>query len=210
MVSNYKYDYVKEQVDGFEYISRFTSQLKKVGEVYRGLCPFPFHNEKTGSFTVYPVGFNDPKEGPQEHASFYCFGCGNGGDVIQFKKLMEDFDSRYQALKALAAEFEIDIEDKEVQQNHMKDQLEKMKQPKQQILTLQEINMVCSSICRNYLTWVKENYPEIYKAESEIIDKFYLYFDRAFDEKSALDCMDLIEEVNQKILKRRQKLKGNE
>ena len=46
-------------------------QLKKNGSNHFGLCPF--HDEKTPSFSVSP--------GKQ---IFYCFGCGAGGDVIEF------------------------------------------------------------------------------------------------------------------------------
>ena len=54
-------------------------ELKKRGKNLVGLCPF--HNEKTPSFTVYP-----------ENGSFYCFGCGVGGDVFSFIKLIENLD----------------------------------------------------------------------------------------------------------------------
>lgn len=53
--------------------------LKRRGKNLVGLCPF--HNEKTPSFTVYP-----------ENGSFYCFGCGVGGDVFTFTKLIENLD----------------------------------------------------------------------------------------------------------------------
>jgi len=53
--------------------------LKRRGRNLVGLCPF--HGEKTPSFTVYP-----------ETASFYCFGCGAGGDVITFIKKIENLD----------------------------------------------------------------------------------------------------------------------
>lgn len=53
--------------------------LKRRGKNLVGLCPF--HNEKTPSFTVYP-----------ENGSFYCFGCGVGGDVFSFVKLIENLD----------------------------------------------------------------------------------------------------------------------
>lgn len=52
---------------------------KRRGRNLVGLCPF--HGEKTPSFTVYP-----------ETASFYCFGCGAGGDVITFIKRIENLD----------------------------------------------------------------------------------------------------------------------
>lgn len=53
--------------------------LKRRGKNLVGLCPF--HNEKTPSFTVYP-----------ENGSFYCFGCGVGGDVFTFISLAENLD----------------------------------------------------------------------------------------------------------------------
>jgi len=51
--------------------------LKRRGRNLVGLCPF--HSEKTGSFTLYP-----------ENGSFYCFGCGAGGDVITFIRRIEN------------------------------------------------------------------------------------------------------------------------
>lgn len=54
-------------------------QLKKRGKNFVGLCPF--HNEKTPSFTVYP-----------ENGSFYCFGCGAGGEVVSFIRRAENLD----------------------------------------------------------------------------------------------------------------------
>ena len=53
--------------------------LRRRGRNLVGLCPF--HNEKTPSFTVYP-----------ENGSFYCFGCGAGGDAITFIRKIENLD----------------------------------------------------------------------------------------------------------------------
>ena len=53
--------------------------LRRRGKNLVGLCPF--HNEKTPSFTVYP-----------ETESFYCFGCGAGGEVISFIRRIENLD----------------------------------------------------------------------------------------------------------------------
>ncbi|MEG2769705.1 MAG: DNA primase [Oscillospiraceae bacterium] len=64
-------------------------QLKHRGRTYSGLCPF--HNEKTPSFVVYP-----------ETQSFYCFGCGAGGDAITFTKNINNLDY-IEAVKMLAA-----------------------------------------------------------------------------------------------------------
>lgn len=54
-------------------------QLHRRGKNLVGLCPF--HNEKTPSFTVYP-----------ENQSFYCFGCGAGGEAINFIRRIENLD----------------------------------------------------------------------------------------------------------------------
>lgn len=62
--------------------------LKKAGRLYSGRCPF--HNEKTPSFYVYP-----------DTQSFYCFGCGAGGEVITFTKKIENLDY-IDAVKLLA------------------------------------------------------------------------------------------------------------
>ncbi|MCL1789236.1 MAG: DNA primase [Oscillospiraceae bacterium] len=55
------------------------AQLKKAGRDYVCLCPF--HSEKTPSCHVYT-----------DSQSFYCFGCGLGGDVITFTRLTENLD----------------------------------------------------------------------------------------------------------------------
>ena len=63
-------------------------QLKRKGRLYGGLCPF--HSEKTPSFYVYP-----------DTQSFYCFGCGAGGDAITFAKKINSI-SYGEAVKLLA------------------------------------------------------------------------------------------------------------
>lgn len=63
-------------------------QLRRRGRTLTGLCPF--HNEKTPSFHIYV-----------ENQSFYCFGCGAGGDVITFVRRMENLDY-VEAVKTLA------------------------------------------------------------------------------------------------------------
>ncbi len=54
-------------------------QLRRRGKNLVGLCPF--HNEKTPSFTVYP-----------ENQSYFCFGCGAGGEAINFIMRAENLD----------------------------------------------------------------------------------------------------------------------
>ena len=78
---------LKMRTDINDVISTYVT-LKRRGRTYVGLCPF--HNEKTPSFTVYP-----------ETQSFYCFGCGAGGDAIGFVKRIENLDY-IDAIKTLA------------------------------------------------------------------------------------------------------------
>ncbi len=53
--------------------------LKRAGSRLQGLCPY--HSERSPSFTVFP-----------DSQSFYCFGCGAGGDVITFVMRSENLD----------------------------------------------------------------------------------------------------------------------
>ena len=71
--------------------------LKRRGATLVGLCPF--HNEKTPSFTVYPAT-----------QSFYCFGCGAGGDAITFLKKIENLEEDINNKKAPKWAMEIDID----------------------------------------------------------------------------------------------------
>ena len=69
--------------------------LKRRGRNMVGLCPF--HGEKTPSFNIYP-----------ENGSFYCFGCGAGGDVITFIRKIENLDY-IEAVRFLAQRAGLDM-----------------------------------------------------------------------------------------------------
>lgn len=69
---------LRDRLDIEEFISGYV-HLKRAGRLSKGLCPF--HSEKTPSFTVYP-----------DTQSFYCFGCGKGGDIITFTRDIENLD----------------------------------------------------------------------------------------------------------------------
>lgn len=69
--------------------------LKRAGSNCNGLCPF--HSEKSPSFTVFP-----------NTQSFYCFGCGAGGNVITFIMRAEHLDYPG-AVEFLAARAGIEI-----------------------------------------------------------------------------------------------------
>lgn len=78
---------LKFKTDIEDIISSYVT-LKKRGSTSVGLCPF--HNEKTPSFTVY-----------SDTQSFYCFGCGAGGDAVGFIRKIENLDY-IDAVKLLA------------------------------------------------------------------------------------------------------------
>jgi DNA primase len=71
-----KIEEVKRRADIVDLVSEYVT-LKKGGKNFLGLCPF--HKEKTPSFTV-----------SRDKQIFYCFGCGEGGNVLTFLMKMSD------------------------------------------------------------------------------------------------------------------------
>ncbi|MEG2173956.1 MAG: CHC2 zinc finger domain-containing protein, partial [Oscillospiraceae bacterium] len=78
---------LKYRTDLVQLVESYTA-LKRTGRTMTGLCPF--HNEKTPSFVLYP-----------ENGSFYCFGCGAGGDAVTFVRRAEHLEY-VEALRFLA------------------------------------------------------------------------------------------------------------
>ena len=78
MISKETIEQVLMRNDIVSLIGSYVS-LKRAGSNLKGLCPF--HSEKSPSFTVYP-----------QDNSFYCFGCGAGGDAITFVRKRENLD----------------------------------------------------------------------------------------------------------------------
>ena len=76
MIKDSSVQSVLEAASILDVISGYTS-LRKRGITYSGLCPF--HQEKTASFSVNA-----------EKGLYYCFGCGEGGDVVRFMERMEN------------------------------------------------------------------------------------------------------------------------
>src|ERR1700754_456266 len=99
MIAQETIQQILSRIDIIEIVGGFV-KLKKRGTNYLGLCPF--HNEKSPSFTVSPA-----KE------IYKCFGCGRSGNTISF--LMEHEKYSYaEALRWLAARYNVEIEEKEV------------------------------------------------------------------------------------------------
>ena len=78
MISRDVVDEILDRTNIEDLVSGYVS-LKRAGSNLKGLCPF--HSEKSPSFTVYP-----------RDNSFYCFGCGIGGNAITFVRQIEHMD----------------------------------------------------------------------------------------------------------------------
>ena len=113
------------KTDVVDLISSYVS-LKKRGNIYVGLCPF--HNEKTPSFTVY-----------ENTQSFYCFGCGAGGDGVSFMRKIENLDY-IDAVKVLAQRAGMQMPD-----DGYDDSLSKKRR------TILEINRETAKFYHNYM-----------------------------------------------------------
>lgn len=84
------------QCDIEDVISSYVN-LKKTGRTSKAVCPF--HSEKTPSFVVHP-----------ESQSYYCFGCGAGGDTISFVMSAENLDY-VEAVRLLATRVGMQLPD---------------------------------------------------------------------------------------------------
>ena len=100
MISREMIEEIRSRNDIVELIGSYVN-LKRAGANFNGLCPY--HSERSPSFTVFP--------GTQ---SFYCFGCGAGGDAITFVMKSENLDYP-SAVEFLAkrAGITITVDDKE-------------------------------------------------------------------------------------------------
>lgn len=87
---------IKHRTSITDLISRFV-QLKRAGSNMVGRCPF--HSERTPSFTVFPAT-----------ESYYCFGCGAGGDAITFVMQTEGLEYR-EAVEQLASAAGVPLEE---------------------------------------------------------------------------------------------------
>lgn len=94
---------IKMRLDIIDIISEYVS-LKKAGSNFKGLCPF--HVEKTPSFTVSP-----------SKQFYYCFGCGESGDIITFLRKIENL-TFHEAIERLSKRAGIDYKPLKGKQEH--------------------------------------------------------------------------------------------
>ncbi len=85
---------VVQAADMLEVVGLHT-QLRKAGANYTGLCPF--HQEKTPSFSVDPI-----------EKLYYCFGCGEGGDLLAFVQKVENLTFA-EAVESLADRYGVTL-----------------------------------------------------------------------------------------------------
>ncbi|QFJ53510.1 DNA primase [Pseudobutyrivibrio xylanivorans] len=90
---------VRSRSDIVDVISHYVN-LQKKGSQYFGLCPF--HNEKTGSFSVSP-----------QKQMYYCFGCGAGGNVFSFLMNYENMTFK-EAVEELAGKAGVTLPQREM------------------------------------------------------------------------------------------------
>lgn len=127
---------IKERADIVSVISQYID-LKKAGANYKGLCPF--HGEKTPSFTVSP-----------QKKIYKCFGCGEGGNVINFVMKMEGL-SFPEACKKLGDEYGVTIQAKNNIDDSYKESLNIMYQINRELAVYYMKNLVGSKEALTYL-----------------------------------------------------------
>lgn len=98
-IPEYTIEKIKDSNDIVDVVSSYLP-LKKKGANYWARCPF--HDEKTASFSVSP-----------SKQIFHCFGCGTGGNVINFVMEYEKL-SFIEAVKLLAENANIPLEYQEI------------------------------------------------------------------------------------------------
>lgn len=103
---------VRSKNDIVDVISGYV-RLTKKGSAHFGLCPF--HNEKTGSFSV-----------SASKQMFYCFGCGAGGNVYTFLMKYEN-DTFQEAIEKLAERAGVKLPEIEMTEEQKKQVSEKAK-----------------------------------------------------------------------------------
>jgi len=98
MIKNDEFLYQLKTANPIESVAGSYVNLLRQGHNY--VCACPFHSEKTPSCTIFP-----------DSQSFYCFGCGAGGDVIAFIMGIENLDFQ-EAVKLLAERSGLEIPQK--------------------------------------------------------------------------------------------------
>lgn len=189
--------------DGLTYMMRYVQNIKKVGQVYQSRCPF--HNERTGSFTIFPPGYVS-KNGIQDYATFYCFGCNYGGDIIKFKSLLDNI-SREQAVIALEKEFNL-AGDEQGELEFLQSELAVQEKQIISMFSFADMSLLIASYCRKYLMYIKEKYPEYYLSEMHTVDYYFRYVDYIFERLNINQVIQLFNLIKTHLYYRKEMLKS--
>lgn len=138
------HEYIKANVRVEDVFGRYIG-----GEVDRkGYCKCPFHNEKTASFKLF-----------RENNSFYCFGCGAGGNVINLcaKALGISYSD---AISRIDADYNLGLRQRDFKTDlqREKEAAQRAKQKKAAQLA-EQLNEECYGILTDYYKWLR-NQPE--------------------------------------------------
>lgn len=127
---------IKERLDIVDVLSSYI-KVEKAGVNFKGKCPF--HNEKTASFFISP-----------SRQTFYCFGCGEKGDIFSFVEKFEGLDFRG-ALESLAKRAGVEIKSFEKEDRATADQKERFFQIMEEATKFYEKKLLDTKIAAEYL-----------------------------------------------------------
>ncbi len=126
---------IKQRLEIAEVVGGYV-KLEKAGQSFKGRCPF--HQEKTPSFFVSPL-----------RQSFYCFGCGEKGDIFTFVEQMEGISFK-EALKTLALRAGVELKGR-VENQVAKDEKERLREALELALKFFEENLSKKKEAEEYL-----------------------------------------------------------
>ena len=189
-----RYDFLIKNVDDMNYIlSR--CHAKRVGNLYVSICPLPSHNEKTGSFTIFPPETIGRDGKPQGKTTFCCFGCGIAGDIITFYQHYNSLNNRREACEAFEKELGIDIKRTDFKNQMLLEGLNEVNNSNFQIMDFNMVNLTCSRICRDYLNWIRKNHKQSLKKEFYDVQEFFKEFDEEIMELTGIDTIKMIDKT---------------
>lgn len=162
-----KIEEIKSRSDIVKVISDYI-KVQQSGANYKGLCPF--HGEKTPSFYI-----NTSKQ------IYKCFGCGEGGDVINFIMKIENLEFM-DAVKLLAKDCGVEINTNMDEQSKIR--MEKIK--KFQDLNTEAARYYFSNLIK------QKNYGYEYLRKRGLDDKIIKNFGLGYAPKAWTNLMDYL------------------
>lgn len=127
---------IKDKLPIAEVIGGYV-KLERAGRSLRARCPF--HKERTASFYVSP-----------ERGTYYCFGCGEKGDVFSFMQKIDGLEFR-DALKVLAERAGVTLEGYKGEKGPSKDEKERLYDLHEEATKLYEKELASRADVRDYL-----------------------------------------------------------